>query len=104
MSQTYTSVAWFQAKEGRTKEFLDAFHAAGMVTRSTALEGCRDITVFESVDGSNQFFVVGHWDSKEAYAMWQEKAVAEAPPGAIDRMIAEVKRNRLGVLMTEVVR
>ena len=104
MNQTYTSVAWFQAKEGRTKEFLDAFHAAGMVTRSTALDGCRDITVFESVDGTNQFFVVGHWDSMEAYALWQEKAVAEAPPGSIEKMIAEVDRNRLGVLMTEVVR
>ena len=104
MDQTYTSIAWFQAKEGRNKEFIDAFHAAGMVSRSTALEGCRDITVFESVDGTNQYFVVGHWDSEEAYALWQEKAVAEAPAGSIDRMIGEVERNRLGVLMTEIVR
>lgn len=104
MNQIFTSIAWFQAKEGRNKEFIEAFHAAGMVSRSTALEGCRDITVFESADGTNQYFVIGHWDSKEAYALWQEKAVAEAPPGSIDRMISEVERNRLGVLMTEIVR
>lgn len=102
MKQSFTSFAWFQAKEGRNQEFIEAFHDAGMVTRSTALDGCRDITVFESVDGTNQYFVIGHWDSKESYALWQTKAVAEAPPGSIERMTNEVERNRLGVLMMEI--
>ena len=104
MEVPYTSIAWFKAKVGREADFVEAFHAAGMVTRSTALEGCRDITLFGSVDGTNQFFVIGHWDSKESYALWQEKAVAEAEPGAIERMLETVERNRLGVLMMEVER
>ena len=103
MSVTYTSIAWFKAKEGRNADFVAAFHDAGMVTRSTALDGCRDITLFESVDGTNQYFVIGHWDSKEWYALWQEKAVPEAPPGTIARMTDAIERNRLGVLMMEVV-
>ena len=69
MNQIFTSIAWFQAKEGRNKEFIDAFHAAGMVSRSTALEGCRDITVFESADGTNQYFVVWRRATEEAYAL-----------------------------------
>ena len=101
MSGIYTSIAWFKAKEGRNADFVAAFHDAGMVTRSTALEGCRDITLFESVDGTNQYFVIGHWESKESYALWQEKAVAEAPPEALARMTDAIEKNRLGVLMKE---
>lgn len=103
MGGTYTSIAWFKAKEGRNADFVRAFHDAGMVTRSTALEGCRDITLFESADGTNQYFVIGHWDSEESYARWQELAVPGAPPEALARMTDAIERNRLGVLMTEVI-
>ncbi len=104
MTELYTSIAWFQAKEGRNADFIAAFHDSGMVTRSTALDGCHDITLFASVDGSNQYFVIGHWDSKEWYDIWQQKAVSEAPPEAMARMMDSIERNRLGVLMKEVIR
>lgn len=102
MSEVYTSVAWFKAKEGRNADFVAAFHAAGMLSRSSVLEGCLDTCLYESADGSNQYFVIGHWDSKESYALWQTMAVPEAPEGSIERMMETLEHNRLGVLMLPV--
>lgn len=102
MSEPYTSVAWFKVKEGRNADFERAFHDAGMLTRSSALEGCLDTRLYLSTDGTNQYFVIGHWDSKESYALWQELAVPGAPKEALGRMLDALETNRLGVLMLPV--
>jgi heme-degrading monooxygenase HmoA len=104
MSELYTSIIWFKVKDGMNAEFVSAFHDAGMVTRSTALEGCHDITLFEAADGTNQYFVIGHWDSREWYDEWQRRAVPEAPREAMKRMSNAIEENRSGVLVKEVVR
>ena len=99
MSEPYTSVAWFRVKEGCNNDFECGFHDAGMLTRSALLEGCLDTRLYRSSDGSNQYFVIGHWDSKESYALWQEMAVPGAPQDALKRMTDSLEKNRLGVLM-----
>lgn len=102
MSEPYTSVAWFKVKEGRNADFVSAFHDAGMLSRSAALEGCIDTVLYQSTDGTNQYFVIGHWDSQESYALWQEMAVPGAPKEALWRMTDALETNRLGVLMLPV--
>lgn len=102
MSEPYTSVAWFKVKEGRNADFESAFHEAGMLTRSSALDGCIDTRLYQSTDGTNQYFVIGEWDSEETYALWQQMAVPGAPKDALGRMTDSLERNRLGVLMTPV--
>lgn len=102
MSEPYTSIAWFKVKEGRNADFERAFHDAGMLTRSSALEGCLDTRLYQSTDGTNQYFVIGHWYSKESYALWQELAVPGASKDALDRMSDALETNRLGVLMLPV--
>lgn len=99
MSESYTSVAWFKVKEGRNDDFERGFHDAGMLTRSASLDGCLDTRLYQSTDGTNQYFVIGHWDSKESYALWQEMAVPGAPKEALRRMTDALEENRLGVLM-----
>lgn len=102
MSESYTSIAWFKVKEGRNIDFVSGFHDAGMLTRSASLEGCLDTQLYQSTDGTNQYFVIGHWDSQESYALWQEMAVPGAPPEALQRMTDALEKNRLGVLMLPV--
>lgn len=102
MSEPYKSVAWFKVKEGRNADFESAFHEAGMLTRSSALDGCIHTRLYKSTDGTNQYFVIGEWDSEETYALWQQMAVPGAPKDALERMTDSLERNRLGVLMTPV--
>ena len=99
MDELYTSVAWFKAKDGHTEDFESAFFDSGMKSRCLTVPGCVDITVFRSADDSNQYFMIGHWTSKEAYALWQERAVAEAPAEPFARLVDAVEKNRLGVLL-----
>ncbi len=102
MGETYTSVAWFKVKQGRNADFESAFHDAGMLTRSSALDGCLDTRLYRSSDDTNQYFVIGHWASQDAYALWQQMAVPGAPKEALDRMTDSLEKNRLGVLMLPV--
>ena len=102
MSTVFTSVAWFKVKEGRKADFVSAFNDAGMLTRSSKLEGCLDTCLYQSTDDTNQYFVIGHWDSKETYAQWQQLAVPGAPKEALARMRDALETNRLGVLMLPV--
>lgn len=99
MSEPYTSIAWFKVKEGRNADFESAFHDAGMLSRSSALEGCIYTRLYKSTDDTNQYFVIGHWESQESYALWQEMAVPGAAPEALQRMTDALEKNRLGVLM-----
>lgn len=102
MNNEYTSVAWFKVKPGMNADFERAFHDAGMLTRSSALEGCISTRLFRSTDDSDQYFVIGRWTSSESYAQWQEIAVPGAPKDALKRMTDSLETNRLGVLMLPV--
>lgn len=104
MTTPFTSIAWFKVKEGRNADFVSAFHDAGMLSRSSKLEGCLDTCLYQSTDGTNQYFVIGHWDSEETYALWQQMAVPGAPKEALARMTDALESNRLGVLMLPVSR
>ena len=102
MTTPFNSIAWFKVKEGRNADFVSAFHDAGMLSRSSKLEGCLDTCLYQSTDGTNQYFVIGHWDSEETYALWQQMAVPGAPKEALARMTDALESNRLGVLMSPV--
>ena len=99
MAEPYVSIAWFRVKPGRNQDFERAFHDAGMLTRPEATGGYLGARLHRATDGSNQYFVLGHWTTVESYAQWQTIAAEGAPREALNRMMDALEKNRPGVLV-----
>ena len=72
------SVIRFAVKPGREEDFEAAFEAAGMLTRPAQVEGFRGAELLRSDDAPTEYYVLGAWDSREAYARWQRVSVEGA--------------------------
>ena len=95
MKAQYRSFIEFEVKAGAEQSFLDAFLAAGMLTRPKSVEGFVEA---ELVSDGSTFAVIGRWETAEAYARWQSVAQKEAPDDALKALSKTVETTRPGRL------
>ena len=95
MKAQYRSFIEFDVKAGAEQSFLDAFLAAGMLTRPKSVEGFVEAELVR--DGAT-FAVIGRWETAEAYARWQSVAQKEAPDDALKALSKTIETTRPGRL------
>ncbi len=95
MNARFRSIIEFTVKPGAERAFLDAFKAAGMLTRPREVPGFVNAELAQ--DGS-VFTVIGYWETAEAYAHWQGIAQQEAPIDALRALTAAIEKSRPGRL------
>lgn len=100
MTARYRSVIEFTVKPGEERAFLQAFEAAGMLTRPKGIPGFVNA---ELAQNGSTFIVIGYWITADAYAGWQRVAQAEAPVGAIKALANIIETTRPGRLFELVV-
>ena len=80
---SFRSLIRFNVKPGKEAEFEAAFDKAGMLRRPKRIAGFIDAELVRSIGDPVEYFVVGRWESEQAYADWQTVSQAEAPPDAL---------------------
>lgn len=83
---SYTSIIRFQVKPGRESTFEAAFAAAGMLQRPSAIKGFVKAELVRSLDDPPAYYVVGEWETEQAYADWQAVSGPEADQEALATM------------------
>lgn len=83
----YTSIIRFLVKPGMEATFEAAFAKAGMLQRPSAIKGFVKAELVRSLDDPPAYFVVGEWETEQAYADWQ----AVSGPGADQEALAAMR-------------
>jgi heme-degrading monooxygenase HmoA len=91
----FRSIIEFAVKQGREREFVEAFHAAGMLTRPKSIDGFVEA---ELMCAGSTFVVIACWHEAEAYAEWQAVSQREAPVDALNALAETIERVRQGRL------
>ena len=85
------SLIRFSVKPGRESDFEAAFEASGMLTRPLAIEGFLRAELLRSRATPAEYYVIGQWDSAEAYASWQKASLvgadARVTAGLLDTLV-----------------
>ena len=98
MTMPFTSVINFQVKPGMEAQFEAAFARCGMLERPKAVEGFIKADLIRSVDDPPAYFVVGEWETEQAYADWQSRSREGADPAALAGLEAAIEAFRPGRL------
>ena len=66
------SVLPFDLKPGKISEFGDVFVQNQILEKAIEVEGCRQLMITQSLETSDQMFIVGIWDDEVAYQRWMD--------------------------------
>ena len=99
----FTSIIHFDVKPGQAAIFERAFAGAGMLTRPAGVNGFIGAELVRSVDEPTVYYVVGKWESPDAYARWQAIAFDEADPEVMKTFYAALNHPRPGRLFKTVI-
>ena len=86
------------------RSFEEAFAKAGMLTRPAAIAGFVRADLVRSLGEPVTYYVVGEWESEEAYAVWQAVSGPEADQRALAAMRACLIDPAPGRLFTTILR
>lgn len=100
----YKSIITFDVRSGMEAEFEAAFHAAGMLTRPTAIPGFQGAELVRAIDDPARYAVLGQWETRESYAQWQAVAQSGAPRDALQKLAACLLNPQPGRLYKAVTR
>jgi heme-degrading monooxygenase HmoA len=99
---SFTSIIRFHVKPGSESAFEDAFAKAGMLTRPSAITGFVKANLVRSLDDPAAYYVIGEWQTVQAYKDWQAVSGPEADPEALAAMRATLIEHAPGRLFQTV--
>ena len=101
---SYTSIIRFQVTPAMEAEFEAAFAKAGMLKRPAAIPGFIKADLVRSLGEPVEYYVVGEWETQQAYADWQAVSGPEADQEALAAMRACLTGHAPGRLFEAVIR
>jgi len=104
MSTPVRSVIRFVSKPGREADFEAAFEASGMLTRPAEIDGFLGAELLRSTEAPSEYYVIGEWDSPEAYAQWQRSSLRGADPASAAALLETLVDPEPGRLFRQIAR